>query len=103
MDTKAIAAISGATLLALTGTASAGPMNEMSAAAIMPLQTHTEAIAYRYWHHYRRYGYHHRYYHRYYGWNPGAAAAGTALGLATLPFALGRGGYYGYYPYYYYQ
>ena len=95
MDTKAIAAISGATLLALTGTSAAGPMNEMSAAAVMPLQIQTETIAY----HYRHYGYHHRYYHRYYGWNPGAAVAGAALGLATLPFALGTGGYYGYYPY----
>jgi hypothetical protein len=78
-------------------------------------QTQTEPVAYRHRHHYRHYGgYHHRYYHRRYGWNPGAAVAGAALGLATVPFALATGGwpyyghpYYGYYggyygPYYYY-
>jgi hypothetical protein len=114
MDTKAIAATAGATLLALTGTASAGPMNDMSAAAIMPLQMLTELVAYhprfhRYgWRHGWHYGWYRGKYHRYawYGdsWNPVAAAA---MGLATLPFAMATGGwpysnypYYGY-PYYY--
>jgi hypothetical protein len=70
-----------------------------------------EQAHYYYRHHYRHYGrYHHgyrhygwrhrRYYRRHYGWNPGAAVAGAALGLATVPFALATGGYYGYYPYY---
>jgi hypothetical protein len=117
MDTKAIAATAGATLLALTGTASAGPMNEMSAAALMPLQMLTEAIAYhpRFhhygWHHGWHYGWYRGKYHRYAwyddtynAWNPIAAASGAAVGLATLPFALATGSwpyYYGY-PYYYY-
>ena len=116
MDTKAIAAISGATLLVLTGTASAGPMNEMSAAAIMPWQLMTETVAYhpRFhrngWHHgwhyglYRGKSYRYAWYgNKYYAWNPVAAAAA----VATLPLAMVTGGwpyynhpYYGY-PYYY--
>ncbi len=101
MDTKRISMVSGTALLALTATASAGPMNVASSKFIAPPQTQTEPVYYRYRHHYRHYGgYHHRYYHRRYGWNPGAAIAGTALGLATVPFALATGGYYGYYPYY---
>ena len=32
-----------------------------------------------------------------------AAAAGAAVGLATVPFALATGGYYGYYRYYGYH
>jgi hypothetical protein len=108
MDAKRISIVSGTALLALTATASAGPMSLASSNVIAPPQTQTEPVAYRY-RHYRHHGwYHHRYYHRYYGWNPGAAVAGTALGLATLPFALATGGYYGYPyngyygPYYYY-
>ena len=100
MDTKRISMVSGAALLALTATASAGPMSVASSELIAPPQTQTESVAYRYRHHYRHYGWHHRYYHRYYGWNPGAAVAGAAVGLATVPFALATGGYYGYYPYY---
>jgi hypothetical protein len=108
MDTKRISMVSGTALLALTATASAGPMRMASSKLIAPPQTQTEPVAYRYRHHYRhygwyhgrRYGWHHRYYHRYYGWNPSAAVAGAALGLATVPFALATGGYYGYYPYY---
>ena len=100
MDTKRISMVSGAALLALTATASAGPMRVASSELIAPPQTQTEPVAYRYRHHYRHYGWHHRYYHRYYGWNPGAAVAGAAVGLATVPFALATGGYYGYYPYY---
>ncbi|MGI8570543.1 MAG: hypothetical protein ACR2KT_16580 [Methylocella sp.] len=106
MNTKRISMVSGTALLALTATASAGPMSAATSNIMGPPQTQTEPVAYRYRHHYRHYGYHHRYYHRY-GWNPGAAVAGAALGLATLPFALATGGYYygnpyyGY-PYYYY-
>ena len=108
MDTKRVSAVAGAALLTLTVTASAGPMSVASSNVIAPPQIRTEPAAYRHRHHYRHYGYHHRYYHgyyrRYYGWNPAAAIAGAALGLATLPFALATGGwpyYYGY-PYYYY-
>jgi hypothetical protein len=105
MDTKRISMVSGSALLALTATASAGPMSMASSKVIAPPQAQTEPVAYRYRHHYRHYGgYHHRYYHRYYGWNPGAAVAGAALGLATVPFALATGGwpyYYGYHYYYY--
>jgi hypothetical protein len=103
MDTKRIAMVSGAALLALTATASAGPMSVASSKLITPPQTQTEPVAYRYRHHYRHYGYHHGY--RHYGWryyNPVAAAAGAAVGLATVPFALATGGYYYGYPYYYY-
>ena len=96
MYIKSISTVTGAVLLALTATASAAPMSVTSSKLIAPQQTQAEPVAYRYRHHYRHYGYHHRYYHRYYGWNPGAAVAGTALGLATLPFALAGGGYYGY-------
>jgi predicted small lipoprotein YifL len=100
MDTKRISVVSGTALLALTATGSAGPMSVPSSNVIAPPQTQTEPVAYRYRPHYRHYGgYHHRYYRRY-GWNPGAAVAGAALGLATIPFALATGGYYGYYPYY---
>jgi hypothetical protein len=123
MDAKKISVISGAALLALTATASAGPMNVARQDVMAPPQTQIEQVAYHYYHHhyYRHYGYHHhpyyrhyawrhhRYYHRYYGWYPGAAIAGAALGLATLPFAAAAGWpyygypYYGYYgPYYYY-
>lgn len=107
MDTKTISLVAGTALLAVTTTASAGPMTVATTNVISPPQTQIEPVHYRYWHHHRHYyhgrpygGYHRRYYHRYYGWNPGAAVAGTALGLATLPFAM-AGGYYGYYPGYY--
>ena len=130
MDTKLISMVSAAALLALTGTASAGPMSIASSEAITP-PLQIEQIHYRYHrhrHHYRHYGWHrgwhyapryrygwrHRYYRYgyrypgYYGYNPVGAAAGAAVGLATLPFAmLGaapyyRYPYYGYRPYYYY-
>jgi hypothetical protein len=93
--------ISGAALLGLAGTASAGPMSVASPQTVKP-QAQIEQIAYRHhYRHYRHYGwYRRRYYHRYYGWNPAAAAAGAAVGLATLPFAVATGWpYYGY-PYY---
>jgi hypothetical protein len=107
MDTKRISMVSGTALLALAGTASAAPMSVASSKLIAPPQIQAEPVAYR--HHYRHYGwYHHRYRHygwryRRYGWNPVAAAADTAFGLATVPFALATGGwpyYYGH-PYYY--
>jgi hypothetical protein len=105
MDAKRISIVSGTALLALTATASAGPMSVASSQVVTP-PIPIEQIHYYYRHHYRHYGwYHHRYrhygwrYHRYYGWNPAAAAVGAAVGLATVPF-----GYYPYYgyPYYYY-
>jgi hypothetical protein len=56
-------------------------------------------ITYGWYRHRYHYGWRHNRY--YYGWNPAAAVAGTALGLATFPFAVATGGwpYYGY-PYY---
>src|ERR1700730_10745656 len=98
MDTKRISMVSGTALLALTATASAGPMSIASSQIVTPSMP-VEQVHYYYRHHYR-----------YYGWNPGAAVAGAALGLATVPYALATGGYYGYpyygypygYPYYYY-
>ena len=122
MNAKTMSMISVGALLALTASASAGPMTVPSAQVISP-PTQIEQAHYYYRHHYRHYGwhrgwhygwyhhryhhygwYHHRYYPRYYGYyNPGAAVAGAALGLATLPFALAGGWpYYGYpYGYYY--
>jgi hypothetical protein len=95
MDTKRISMVSGAALLALTAAASAGPTSVTSSQVITPQipieQVHYYRHHYRH-HHYRHYGwYRHRHhygwrYHRYYGWNPAAAAADTAVGLATLPF-----------------
>jgi len=100
MDTKRISMVSGTALLALTATASAGPMRMASSQAVTP-SIPIEQVHYYYRHHYRHHGwYHHRYRHYGYGWNLGAAVAGAALGLATVPFALATGGYYGYYPYY---
>jgi hypothetical protein len=108
MHTQKISMLSGSALLALTSAAWAGPTSVASSELVAPSQTQIEPVAYRYRHHYRHYGwYHHRY--RHYGWryyNPVAAAAGAAVGLATIPFALAGGYYYGYpyygYPYYYY-
>jgi len=114
MDEIRISVVTGAALLALAGTASAGPMTVQSAQVISP-PTQIEQARYYYRHHYRNYGwhhgwhygwyhhryrhygwYHHRYYPRYYGYyNPGAAIVGGAVGLATLPFALATG-----WPYY---
>lgn len=94
MGAKRISTISGAILLAFTTTASAGPMSVPSAKIIAPPQTQTDPVYYRY-------------YGGYYGWNPGAAVAGTALGLLALGIAgaaASRPAYgygYGYgYPYY---
>ena len=111
MDIRRISIVSGTALLALTATASAGPMSVTSSQIITP-PIQIQQAHYYYRHHYRHYGwhrgwhygwYHHRYrhygwYHRryypgyYYGYyNPGAAVAGATLGLATLPFALAGG------------
>jgi hypothetical protein len=123
MGKTGISLVSGAALLALTGTASAGPMS-VAGRQTVALQSPIEQAHYwrhHYWrHHYRHYGWnrgwhyrhygwnrgwHYRHYgwyrHRYYyGWNPAAAAASAAVGLATLPFAVATGWpYYGY-PYY---
>jgi hypothetical protein len=117
MNKKTIFAISGAALLALTATASAGTMNETSALAIMPPQMPVDAVAYDH-HHMWRHGWHYGWYRgkshryawygdRYYAWNPVTAAAGAAVGLVSLPLVLATGGvpYYNYpyygYPYYY--
>jgi len=114
MDKMKISFLSGAALLGLTVTASAGPMSVTSPQSLRPQQSEITSVAYYHYyrpyrHHYRHYGYRHHYrhyayyrHHRYYyGWNPVGAAAGAAVGLATLPFAWATGGYYGY-PYYYY-
>jgi hypothetical protein len=112
MSKIAISALSGAAMLALMGTASAGPMSVANPQTVTP-PSQIEQV--RYYHH-RHYGlhrgwhygwyrsrYHHRYAwyrHRYY-WNPVGAAAGAAAGLATLPFAVATGWpYYYRYPYY---
>ncbi|MBO0733527.1 MAG: hypothetical protein J2P49_04265, partial [Methylocapsa sp.] len=93
MNSKHISLVSGAALLALTGAASAGPMNVASPRTVTPKPI-VEQVYYR---HYRHYGWHrHGYYRRYGYWNPGAAVAGAALGLATLPFAAAAAN-----PYYY--
>jgi hypothetical protein len=112
------AALFALTLFAVPGTASAGPMSVASPQTVA-LQSQIEQA--HYWrHHYRHYGWHRgwhygwyrpRYYYRhygwyrhryYYGWNPLAAAAGAAVGVATLPFAVATGWPYYRYPYYYY-
>jgi hypothetical protein len=111
-----ISVVSGAALLAVTGAASAGPMS-VATPQTVALKSQVEPVYYRYYHrHWRHYGWHryryyrhygwyrHRYYRRYYGWNPAAAAAGAAVGLATVPFAAATGWpYYGYYGYPYYR
>jgi len=104
MDTKAVFMISGAALFALTGTASAGPLSLMSGKVIAPPQIQAEPVHYRRHYTYRRYGY--RANPGYgYGYNPGAAFAGAALGLMSIPLAAAAGwpnyGYYGGYPGYY--
>jgi hypothetical protein len=105
MNTRGIAVVSAAALLSLTVAASAGPMNVANSKVITP-QPQIVQIAYHYRQHYRHYAWHHARHYGwyphgyYYGWNPVGAAANAAIGLATLPFALAGGPYYGY-PYYY--
>lgn len=152
MAIKYLSIIAGGALLALTATASAGPMTVASPNAVTPPAQIEQARYYYHrphyrhhvWHHYRHYGWRPRHYvwhrgwrrhyvwhggwrrhyvwhrgwHRSwrygwyrtryphygyyygrpyygYGWNPVGAAAGAAVGLATLPFALAGG-----WPYY---
>jgi len=97
MDINRISVVSGTALLALGGTASAGPMSITSSQVMMP-PIPIEQVRYYYRHHYRHYGWyrHPRYY-------PAAPVVGGAVGLATLPLAAKP--YLGYpffsvYPYY---
>ena len=69
MDIKVISIVSGAAVLALTATASAGPMSVTSSQFITP-PTQIEQVYYHYRHHYRHYGWHRGYY-RHYGWHHG--------------------------------
>ncbi len=104
MDIKTISIVSGTALLALTVTASAGPMSITSSQIITPPIQIEQAHYYR--HHYRHYGWNHRWHHyRHYGWNRGwhrpyygynygygypyGYGAGTGLAaLATAPLAV---------------
>jgi hypothetical protein len=100
MDTKRISIVSGTALLALTATASAGPMSVTSSQIITPPLQIEQAHYYR--HHYRHYGWRHGYY-RHYGWHRGwrrpyygygygypyGYGLGTGVAaLATAPLAL---------------
>ena len=72
MDKTRITVVSCAALLALPGTASAGPMSVASAQIISP-PMQIEQAHYYYRHHYRHYGWHRGwhygwYHHRHYGW-----------------------------------
>ena len=51
MSAKRIAMVSGAVLLALTATVSAGPMNVTQSKLIAAPQAQTEPVYYRYYHH----------------------------------------------------
>ena len=65
MSIKTISIVSGAALLALTATASAGPISVASSQIIAPPTSIEQAHYYRHhgWHHGMRYGwYGHRYY-----------------------------------------
>jgi hypothetical protein len=66
MSIKSISIVSGTALLALTATASAGPMSIASSQTVTP-PTQIEQAHYYYGHHYRHYGWHHGW--RHYGWN----------------------------------
>jgi len=105
MDIRRISIVSGTALLALTATASAGPMSVTSSQIITP-PIQIQQAHYYYRHHYRHYGWHrgwHRHYYGYgygypydygYGYGPGLAAVATApLALAadaTAPLMTGR-------------
>lgn len=93
MNILKIPALAAASLLAIAAPGSARPVG--ASAQIAPRQSEFELIAYRYHRHYHHHYHHHFHHHfvhhrRYYGVNPGAAVAGTALGLFTLG-ALGGG------------
>lgn len=92
MNISRNSALSAAVLFALTTGAAAGPLTVSGASTLAPTaQGQVETVAYRHYRHYRPY--HHRHYRpyrhhrRYYSGNPGAAAAGAALGVLSLPFA----------------
>ena len=105
MDKIRISVVSSTALLALTATASAGPMTVPSAQVISsPIQI--EQAHYYYRHHYRHYGwhrgwhygwYHHRYRHygyryypRYYGSSPGRGGSGRCSWLGHPSLRAGR-------------
>ena len=89
MSIKTISILSGATLLALTATASAGPISVASSQIIAPPTSIEQAHYYRHygWHRWHRpyygYGYGYPYYNGY-GYGTGLAA------LATAPLMTGR-------------
>ena len=107
MDKIRISVVSSAALLALTATASAGPMTVPSAQVISP-PIQIEQAHYYYRHHYRHYGwhrgwhygwYHHRY--RHYGWTqilsqvlrvllPGRGGSGRCSWLGHPSLRAGR-------------
>ncbi|HUI20565.1 MAG TPA: hypothetical protein VLZ74_05920 [Methylocella sp.] len=98
MNRKRISIISGAALLALTATASAGPLSIASPDVITPPQTQIQPVVYRYHHPYRHYvWYHHRYHHYVWrhGWHYGWYRSRYHRYGWYYP------GYYGYYPGYY--
>jgi hypothetical protein len=84
MNIAKISIVSGSLMLAAMSTVSAGPMSVAGSKIVTP-PAQVERVQY--------YGYGY--------WNPGAAVAGTALGLLSLGTAGALGGYYGY-PYGYY-
>jgi len=104
MDIRRISIVSGTALLALTATASAGPMSMASSQMIAP-PIQIEQVYYHYRHPYRHYGWHHGYY-RHYGWHRwhrpyygygygypyyNGYGYGTGLAaLATAPLMTGR-------------
>jgi hypothetical protein len=91
MDTKRIAIVSATALLALTATASAGPMSIASSQTIT-LPTQIEQVYYHYRHHYRHYGWRHGYY-RHYGWHRGWRRPyyGYGYGYPYYGYGLGTG------------
>jgi hypothetical protein len=108
MDLRKIFIVSGAALLALSATASAGPLSVASVKLIAPPQAQTQPVAYLYRHRFRPYGwdhrqphYHHygwRYHRYYYGWNPGPVFVGREPGVLAVPsfMATDIWPYYGY-------
>ena len=92
MSIKTISILSGATLLALTATASAGPISVASSQVIAPPTSIEQAHYYRHhgWRHGMHYGwYGHRYYSYGYGYpgyyHWGYAGAMPAVGVTSEP------------------
>jgi hypothetical protein len=102
-------ALAGIFAVAMAGAAVAAPLPVSTSMAKSPASTAGVTLV-RYHHHYRHHYHHYRHYrhyrHYYGGFNPGAAIAGTALGIIGGAAAAASGypyGYYGYgYPYYNY-